>query len=224
MRKQEPEELTPKAVRTRAHIFETALRLFSERGYQTTTMRDIAAAAGCSLGLTYRYFASKEELVIAVYEQSLDNLTAEVEGLKETSLARRFTQTVRNTLGRLAPYRESFAVICGMALNPNSSTGVLNENTTYLRQASLQLFRQVVSGAKDAPQERDLDNLTTLFYASYLLLLLFWVQDRTPEQAATEKILQFAEDTIGRLRPLLKLPAFAKAVGQLAGILTPLFG
>jgi len=54
--------LTPKARRTRERIFEVALGLFGERGYEATTMRDIARAAGASVGLTYRYYASKEVL------------------------------------------------------------------------------------------------------------------------------------------------------------------
>src|ERR671920_2372972 len=52
--------LTPKALRTRERILEAALRLFAERGYEATTMRDVAREAGASLGLAYRYFASKE--------------------------------------------------------------------------------------------------------------------------------------------------------------------
>ena len=53
--------LTPKARRTRERILEAALALFAERGYEATTMRDVAREAGASLGLAYRYFESKEE-------------------------------------------------------------------------------------------------------------------------------------------------------------------
>jgi AcrR family transcriptional regulator len=61
------DDLTPKAVQTRLHILDTALELFATQGYDATTMREIAAAADCSLGLAYRYFASKEEMVLALY-------------------------------------------------------------------------------------------------------------------------------------------------------------
>ena len=61
--------LTAKGERTREHILNHALRLFIDRGYDETTMRDIAAAADCSLGLTYRYFARKEDLVLALYRR-----------------------------------------------------------------------------------------------------------------------------------------------------------
>ena len=58
-----------KSEQTREHILETALDLFAEKGYAETTMRDIAGAADCSLGLAYRYFARKEEFILALYER-----------------------------------------------------------------------------------------------------------------------------------------------------------
>ena len=59
--------ITQKAVSTRQRILDTALGLFATKGYENTTMREIAAEADSSLGLTYRYFASKEELVLELY-------------------------------------------------------------------------------------------------------------------------------------------------------------
>src|SRR5262249_29516822 len=53
---------------TRRQILETALALFRERGFDPTTMRDIATRAGLSLGATYYYFHSKEALVGAYYD------------------------------------------------------------------------------------------------------------------------------------------------------------
>ena len=53
---------------TRQHVLETALKLFRRRGFERTTMRDIAERAGLSLGAAYHYFRSKDELVVAYYE------------------------------------------------------------------------------------------------------------------------------------------------------------
>ncbi|MEM6845804.1 MAG: TetR/AcrR family transcriptional regulator [Bacteroidota bacterium] len=49
-------------------IFRTALTLFSQKGYDQTSMRDIASHADISLGLTYNYFKNKEALLIAIVE------------------------------------------------------------------------------------------------------------------------------------------------------------
>lgn len=47
-------------------IRRTARSEFGRRGYEVTTMRDIAAAAGLSIGTVYRQFTSKEELLAAI--------------------------------------------------------------------------------------------------------------------------------------------------------------
>ena len=78
--------LTPKAQETRQRIFDTAVKLFMEKGYEETTMRDIAAEAGCSLGLAYRYFESKEVVVIQLYRQLAVNTTARIDALPTAPL------------------------------------------------------------------------------------------------------------------------------------------
>ncbi|WKN45911.1 TetR/AcrR family transcriptional regulator [Tunicatimonas pelagia] len=52
----------------RQQIFRTALILFSQKGYDQTSMRDIANHADISLGLTYNYFKNKKALLIAIVE------------------------------------------------------------------------------------------------------------------------------------------------------------
>ncbi|MCX4705500.1 TetR/AcrR family transcriptional regulator [Streptomyces sp. NBC_01373] len=50
----------------RQEILEAALTLFAEKGFAHTSMADIAAASGISIGAVYRYFPSKGDLVLAV--------------------------------------------------------------------------------------------------------------------------------------------------------------
>jgi AcrR family transcriptional regulator len=52
----------------RAQIVEMARDLFSRKGLSGTSMSDLVAASGMSIGNIYRYFASKDELVAAVAE------------------------------------------------------------------------------------------------------------------------------------------------------------
>lgn len=57
-----------------AHLMAAARAEFGRRGYESTTMRDIAATAGLSTGTVYRSFRSKEELLDSImgsYSQSL---------------------------------------------------------------------------------------------------------------------------------------------------------
>src|SRR5438552_15931088 len=58
----------PASAETRRQILDTALTLFRERGFEETTIRDIASRAGLSLGAAYYYFKSKEAIVAAYYD------------------------------------------------------------------------------------------------------------------------------------------------------------
>ena len=53
----------------RAEILAAAQNLFSRNGYHGTSIPDIARAAGISTGLIYYNFPSKEEILLACYEE-----------------------------------------------------------------------------------------------------------------------------------------------------------
>ncbi len=57
-----------------ALIMETALELFAHNGYFSTTISDIAKKAGISKGLLYNYFESKEALLRAIIQKSVNEV------------------------------------------------------------------------------------------------------------------------------------------------------
>jgi AcrR family transcriptional regulator len=59
-------ETISRADASRVQILTTAARMFGERGYAGTSLRDIAAAIGMKAGSLYYHFASKEELATEV--------------------------------------------------------------------------------------------------------------------------------------------------------------
>ena len=59
---------------TRARVLATALRLFAERGYAGTSIRDIALELGITKAAVYYHFPSKEGLVTALVDPFLDTV------------------------------------------------------------------------------------------------------------------------------------------------------
>jgi AcrR family transcriptional regulator len=59
---------TDKGKQTRTQIFKSALQLFRERGFDSTTMQEIAKHAMVVKSATYYYFPSKEAIVQTYYE------------------------------------------------------------------------------------------------------------------------------------------------------------
>ena len=50
----------------RQQILEAAMLCFAKCGFHQTSMHDISAEAGISVGLIYRYFKNKEEVIAAL--------------------------------------------------------------------------------------------------------------------------------------------------------------
>ena len=220
----EPQQLTPKAIRTRQHILDTAIALFASQGYEETTMRDIAKAAECSIGLTYRYYDGKDDLVMALYQQLSVEYLAYLDGLEPASMAELFRQAMTAKIEQVLPYRESMSALFSAMMNPKSTIAVLGDNTAPIRSDSVQAFTDLVRKATDAPKELQIGQIAMLFYSAHLLVLLFWMYDRTPNYKATAQLLDFAHKTMGMLRPMLLLPPVAKSLARFATIIEPVFG
>ena len=61
----------------RQQILDTAREQFASRGFARTSMADIVEALGLSVGTIYRYFKSKDEIIVAICQQSSQALPAE---------------------------------------------------------------------------------------------------------------------------------------------------
>lgn len=72
--------------RRRALILDEATRLFGQKGYHETTIRDIAKVAGISTGLVYSYVKNKEDVLFLIVARVLDyyerEMTAALKGVK----------------------------------------------------------------------------------------------------------------------------------------------
>jgi AcrR family transcriptional regulator len=89
-----------KKQRTRELIASTALTLFSRRGYQATTVADIAAAAEVSERTVFGYFTSKEDLLFADHVALAQDLAHALEGRGSASALDTLRSFVVENVGR----------------------------------------------------------------------------------------------------------------------------
>ncbi|MEE0434119.1 MAG: TetR/AcrR family transcriptional regulator [Peptococcaceae bacterium] len=65
-----------RAIEKKKVIVHAACALYGERGYHQTTTAEIAKAAGVSTGLVYSYFRDKKDILLAVVDRYLEDLSS----------------------------------------------------------------------------------------------------------------------------------------------------
>lgn len=207
---------TRKSERTRQRILDAALALFSARGFAATTMRDIAVKAEVSPGLTYRYFARKEDLAVALYEKLSADLHARVCAMTGGSVAERFASAMLGTLDALDAHREAFLALAARAFDPNDALGVLGDRTDPIREAARASYERMVREASDAPE--DFARVADLLYTLHFVLVLVWTQDRDPSRAATREAVAVSAAGLEIASGMLQSPQGAMVLGQVHSI------
>jgi AcrR family transcriptional regulator len=175
----EPDWRQRKKTATRDRIRASALRLFRERGYDATTVEQIAAAAGVSHMTFFRYFPTKEDVALS---DSYDPLIASL--LAQTPTAWPITQRIRAALlqgleqiydtGRDELLAQSKLIV---------STPVLRERLWADQITTQQLILQALSATRDDPQPSFQDRVTVAAcLAAASTATLTWVEnDGTPD-------------------------------------------
>lgn len=75
--------MSGKAVLTKERIKRTAEKMFIEKGYVATTLRDITAKAGVTTGAFYKHYGSKEEILISIFNDGFTKQWEKFYELKE---------------------------------------------------------------------------------------------------------------------------------------------
>src|SRR3989449_7874640 len=85
--------------------------LIAERGYEATTLRDVADRAGVSVGLLYRYFPSKRAVVLALYDELSAEYVARAVDVNGRKWRDRFMFALTTSLQVLGPHRNTLAAL-----------------------------------------------------------------------------------------------------------------
>src|SRR6186997_3503268 len=104
-RRGRPPGQTAQGAAARERLYGTAIRLIAKRGYEATTLRDIAKEAGVSVGLLYRYFPSKQAIVLALYDELSSEYARQAAGMPPGRWRDRFIFALDRSLRVLEPHQ-----------------------------------------------------------------------------------------------------------------------
>jgi AcrR family transcriptional regulator len=197
---------TPRAEDTRRKIYEAAMELFREKGFEPTTMRDIAAKAGVALGGAYYYFSSKDAIVLEFYREMQESSNGPVlEALAgQKKLKERIRCVLDKRLALLEPNRKFCAALFRHAPDSADPLSPFSDESRVIREGAIEHMRIAVDGS-DAKVPPDLKpRLPYLLWLYQMALIMFWLYDRSQNQERTQRLM---EKTLGLLVNLLRLSA-----------------
>jgi AcrR family transcriptional regulator len=210
-----------KSEATRDHVFETALALFRRRGFERATMRDIAKAAGLSLGAAYHYFPSKEALVEAYYEWTQGEHERRVStGPTATDLRARIAMLLGTKLELLRRDRKLLGAQFGNLGDPSHPLALFGKKTTALRERSV---RQFVAAFDDAGVPEELRPLFgRVLWLAHLGVLLYFIHDRSRAQEKTQILTDAVIDLMATGATLLAHPLAEPVRARLLALMNEL--
>jgi AcrR family transcriptional regulator len=90
----------------------TAAAVFARRGYDQTTMQDLASSMGLATGALYHYFGGKEQLLMAICDELIEPLVARAREVSVTdhSACERLRTLVRMWVAHVIEYRDHMLV------------------------------------------------------------------------------------------------------------------
>lgn len=215
---------TRKAEETRRRILEAALALFAERGFEATTMRDVASRAGVATGAAYYYFGSKDELVLEFYRDSqtlAESLAAERLG-GGGDLKTRIALLLDAKFEQFGPHRKMLAALFRIASDPSSVVSPFGEQTRDIRESAIDLFRQAIDGST-AKAPKDLaPHLPKLFWLYQMGLILFWIYDGSDGQRRTHRLKDASLDVVVKLIRISRFPLLGPVRSSVVDLLESL--
>ena len=173
---------------TRVRILESAQNLFASKGFNRTTTRDLARAAGIATGTLFNYFPSKEAIVVALVEESLDDAQELVDRRTDSapSLEEDLFRYAAAGLRQLRPYRGYIQPVLDTTLSPvvRNRSGDTAES---LRVRHLETVQTVT--ARHRLGEPLSAIALQLYWTLYTGVLAFWAVDESPHQEGTLAVL-----------------------------------
>ena len=201
-------KVTPKAEDTRLRILTAALGLFRDEGFDSATMRDIAANAGVAAGAAYYYYPSKDAIVTAFYQQSCTEMQPQLEAALDGSagLEKRLRELIRVKLEYFAPNRGVLRALLRNGADPKHPLSPFSAETKAIRDIDLAWFRRVmVDCGIRIPKDLE-PHMPGVLWFFQMGVIFFWITDESVGQMRTMRLLDLGVRIVAVLLRLSTLP------------------
>lgn len=150
----------------RAAILESALEVFSERGFSEASLDDVASRGSISKALIYEHFSSKRELQLAVLDENLHGLIDAVVGAVSAQEADE--ERLRAGIDAFLVFAAERPAVLRL-LTRNVSDPVAGEAIDRLREEAASTIASIMAQDAPKPEPGDLDIETTVAILAHLM-------------------------------------------------------
>jgi AcrR family transcriptional regulator len=212
-----PKGQTAQGAAARERLYRIAVRMMAKRGFESTTLRDVATEAGVSVGLLYRYFPNKRAVIIALYDELSADFVAEAANMPTGRWRDRFVFAVQASLRALNPHRVALKGLIPVLVG-DPEEGVFSEETAFSRLRVQRVFEEAVAGSTDAPSGALAHAMGRLLYMAHLAVLLWWLLDKSAKQRATGILVSLTQQILPSASVALRLPPVRRFVLSMDGL------
>jgi AcrR family transcriptional regulator len=153
-------------------ILEAAGRVFGRKGFAGATMAEIAAEAGISAGAIYRYFPSKEDVIIAMSDEGLDRRRAIVEEIARRGGTLEVLTQLADTFFPQLEHREVFLNQC-VELELASEATRNEKVRSALQRCDDMMIVPLANIIRDAQERGDINSHLNPESVARILLAMF---------------------------------------------------
>jgi AcrR family transcriptional regulator len=169
-----------KKEKTRAAILTSALHLFTQKGYENTTIEELARTAGIGKGTIYTYFKTKSEIFLAFCEQQLEFVYRELADKSdpEAPLLDQLLTMFMGEFNFISQNREFGRILMRETVFPKDLTV---ERSAELDDKYIALLVPMFQQAQRRGELRtdiELILVTGHFYALYIMTISGWYMGR----------------------------------------------
>jgi TetR/AcrR family transcriptional regulator, cholesterol catabolism regulator len=152
-------------------ILRVAAQIISERGYQATTLDDIAAAANISRRTFYSYFAGKDDLLRHIYREVITTQMTAAKRIAEQDVPalEKLRRLIRQQVSVLATHTPLLRVFFTEIVN---LPGTLSRSVAQANRAYSQIFERVIA---DGVRTGELISLEPQRFSYLVLGLCNWM-------------------------------------------------
>ncbi|MEI2714121.1 MAG: TetR/AcrR family transcriptional regulator [Nocardioides sp.] len=153
-------------------VLRTAITLFNERGYDHTSMGDLAEALGLTKSAIYHHVASKESLLAAALDEALDALVEVVRAPAGGSAGERLRTTIHSSVEILVAHQPAVTLLLRVRGNSPVEVAALDRR----REIDAQLAALVSDAISAGELRSDLDPLlvSRLLFGMVNSLVEWW--------------------------------------------------